>query len=75
MATILDLCTHEPIGHAIAPHMRTSLTIDAIDKTHPTGQVAGNSITHTDHRGQYHPRAYRNALNRLKIRPTLMPSS
>jgi putative transposase len=70
VATVLDLCTRELIGHAIAPHLRTSLAIDAIETAHRSGLVAGNSIMHTDRGGQYHSRAYRNALNRLEIRPS-----
>lgn len=70
LATVLDLCTRELIGHAIAPHMRTGLAIDAITTAHRSGLVAGNSIMHTDRGGQYHSRDYHNTLNRLEIRPS-----
>ena len=68
LATAVDLCSKEVVGYAIAPHMRTSLAIDAITTAHRTGLVAGNAIMHTDRGGQYHARAYRNALWRLDIR-------
>lgn len=68
LATVLDLCSKELIGYAIAPHMRTSLTIEAINAAHRVGLVAGNAIMHTDRGSQYHARAYRNALKRLEIR-------
>jgi putative transposase len=48
--------------------MRASLTVDAITAAHQAGLTAGNAIMHTDRGGQYHARAYRNALKRLEIR-------
>lgn len=68
LATVLDLCTKEPIGYAIAPHMRASLAIEAITAAHLAGLVAGNAIMHTDRGSQYHSKTYRNALRRLEIR-------
>ena len=52
LATVLDLCSKELIGYAVAPHMRASLAIDAITVAHRTGLVAGNAIMHTDRGGQ-----------------------
>ena len=68
LATVLDLCSKELIGYAIAPHMRAGLAIDAITAAHRAGLIAGNAIMHTDRGGQYHASAYRNALKRLEIR-------
>lgn len=68
LATVLDLCSKELIGYALAPHMRASLAIEAITVAHRTGLVAGNAIMHTDRGGQYHAKIYRNALRRLEIR-------
>ena len=68
LATVLDLCSKELIGYAIAPHMRASLVVDAITTAHRAGLTAGNAIMHTDRGGQYHSRGYRNALRRLEIR-------
>jgi transposase InsO family protein len=62
------VCSKELIGYALAPHMRTSLAVDALKAAHRAGLVAGNAIMHTDRGGQYHSRAYRNALRRLEIR-------
>jgi putative transposase len=70
LATVLDLCSKELIGYAIAPHMRAQLAIDAITTAHDSGLVAGNAIMHTDRGAQYHSRAYRSALKRLEIRPS-----
>jgi transposase InsO family protein len=68
LATILDLCSKELIGHAIAPHMPASLAIDAITMAHRAGLLAGNAITHTDRGSQYHAKAYRYTLQRMEIR-------
>jgi putative transposase len=68
LATVLDLCSKELIGYAIASHMRARLAIDAITAAHASGLVAGNAIMHTDRGTQYHSRAYRSALKRLDIR-------
>jgi transposase InsO family protein len=70
LATVLDLCSKELIGYAIAPHMRASLAVEAINSAHRAGLVAGNAIMHTDRGSQYHAKAYRNALRRLEIRPS-----
>ena len=37
LATVLDLCSKELIGYAIAPHMRAQLAIDAITTAHASG--------------------------------------
>ena len=68
LATVLDLCSKELIGYAIAPHMRAGLAVDAITAAHDAGLVAGNAIMHADRGSQYHSRSYRNALRRLEIR-------
>ena len=67
IATVLDLCSKELIGYAIAPHMRASLVVEAITAAHRTGLVAGNAIMHTDS-SQYHAQSYRNTLQRLEVR-------
>ena len=66
LATVLDLCSKELIGCAIAAHMRASLAVEAIAMAHQAGLVAGNAIMHADRGGQYHSRIYRNALRRRR---------
>ena len=68
LATVVDLCSREVIGYALAPHMRAGLAVDAISAAHRTGLVAGNAIMHTDRGSQYHATVYRNALRRCGIR-------
>ena len=48
LATVLDLCSRELIGYALAPHMRVSLAVEAITIAHRAGLVAGNAIMHAD---------------------------
>lgn len=62
LATVLDLCSRELIGFAVAPHMRASLVVEAISTAHRAGLLAGNAIMHTDRGSQYHSKLYRNAL-------------
>jgi transposase InsO family protein len=52
LATVLDLCSKELIGYALAPHMRASLAVEAITAAHRTGLMAGNAVMHTDRGGQ-----------------------
>jgi transposase InsO family protein len=68
LATVLDLCSKELIGYAIAPHMRASLALEAITMAHRADLVAGNAIMRTDRGSQYHSTTDRNALRRLEIR-------
>lgn len=68
LASALDLCSKELMGYAFAPHMRSSLAVDAITNAHRTGLIAGNAIMHIDRGSQYRSKAYRNALRRLEIR-------
>lgn len=68
LATVLDLCSKELIGYALAPRMRASLAVAAITEACRSGLVAGNAIMHADRGSQYHAKAYRNVLRRLEIR-------
>lgn len=58
LATVIDLCSKELIGWAIAPHMRTSLVTDAMTMAHGRGLTAGNAIMHTDRGSQYFAKTY-----------------
>jgi transposase InsO family protein len=68
LATVIDLCSKELIGWAIAAHMRTSLVADAITLAHSRGLTAGNAIMHTDRGSQYFAKTYQRLLQRLEIR-------
>jgi putative transposase len=68
LATVIDLCSKELIGWAIAAHMRTSLVADAMTMAHDRGLTAGNAIMHTDRGGQYFAKTYQRLPQRLEIR-------
>ncbi|WP_051451498.1 IS3 family transposase [Actinospica robiniae] len=68
LATVIDLCSKELIGWAIATHMRASLVADAMTMAHDRGLTAGNAIMHTDRGGQYFAKTYQRLLHRLEIR-------
>jgi transposase InsO family protein len=68
LATVLDLCSKELIGYAIAPRMRASLAIGAISTAHRAGLTPENTIMHTGRGGRYRARSYQNAVQRLGVR-------
>jgi transposase InsO family protein len=74
LATVIDLCSKELIGWAIAAHMRTSLVTDAMTKAHGRGLTAGKAITHTDRGSQYFAKTYQRLLQRLEIRQSTSPT-
>jgi hypothetical protein len=45
LATVLDLCSKDLIGYAIAPHMRASLVIDAITAALPLPKTSSVQVT------------------------------
>ena len=65
---MIDLCSKELIGWAIAAHMRTSLVADAMTMAHGRGLTAGNAIMHTDRGSQYFAKTYQRLPQRLEIR-------
>lgn len=62
LATVIDCCTKECIGYAIADHMGAELVIDALRmaasvsaRTKPSSRKAGQtSGPHTSHTERYH---------------------
>ena len=67
LATVIDLCSGELVGYAIAPPMRAGLAVDAITAAHRNGLPAGNAIMHADCGSRYHAKIYRSTLQRLDI--------
>ena len=75
LATVIDCCTKECIGYAIADHMRAELVIDALRMAARNYPLAPEAIFHSDHGRQYRsPQPIslrsRTTLIRLLIRPT-----
>jgi putative transposase len=52
LATVIDCCTKECIGYAIADHMRAELVIDALRMAARNYQLQPEAIFHSDHGSQ-----------------------
>ena len=59
LATVIDLATRMVVGWQMAPHMRASLVVDALNMAIQHGRVAPHAIFHTDHGSQYTSREFR----------------
>ena len=49
LATVIDLCTKEVVGGAMADHMRTELICDAITMAHSHRSIAHGAVFHCDY--------------------------
>jgi len=52
LATVIDCCTKECIGYAIADHMRAELVVDALRMAARNYQLQPEAIFHSDHGSQ-----------------------
>jgi len=68
LATVIDPCSKELIGWAIAAHMRASLVTDALKMAHSRGLTACNAIMHMDGGSQYFAKGYQRPLQQLDVR-------
>jgi transposase InsO family protein len=71
LATVIDLHNREVVGHAMAPHMRTSLVTAAIDLARSRGLTRPDAIFHTDRGSQYSSAAFRQVLTRAGMRASM----
>jgi transposase InsO family protein len=53
LATVIDLATRMVVGWQLAPHMRTSLIVDALAMAIDGGHVRADAIFHADRGAQY----------------------
>jgi putative transposase len=53
LATVIDLATRMVVGWQLAPHMRTSLVVDALKMAISGGHVQPGAIFHSDRGTQY----------------------
>jgi transposase InsO family protein len=53
LATVIDLATRMVVGWQLAPHMRTSLVLDALSMAKRSGYARPNAIFHSDRGTQY----------------------
>jgi transposase InsO family protein len=68
LATVIDCCTKECIGYAIADHMRADLVIDALHMAARNYPLEPEAIFHSDRGSQYLSQAFAEAATRLHIR-------
>jgi putative transposase len=71
LATVIDCCTKECIGYAIADHMRAELVIDALRMAARNYLLAPEAIFHSDRGAQYRSEAFADAVARLDIRQSV----
>ena len=68
LATVIDCCTKECIGYAIADHMRAELAIDALRMAARNYQLQPEAIFHSDRGSQYLSQAFAEAAAQLDVR-------
>jgi putative transposase len=68
LATVIDCCTKECIGYAIADHMRAELVIDALRMAARNHTLEAEAIFHTDRGSQYLSQAFAEVLDQLNVR-------
>jgi transposase InsO family protein len=71
LATVIDCCTKECIGYAIADHMRAELVIDALRMAARNYPLAPEAIFHSDRGSQYRSEAFAEAAAQLDIRQSV----
>jgi putative transposase len=68
LATVIDCCTKECVGYAIAEHMRAELVIDALRMAARNHRLEPSAIFHTDHGSQYLSRAFAEVVDEVDMR-------
>jgi putative transposase len=71
LATVIDCCTKECIGYAIADHMRAELVIDALRMAARNYCLEPGAIFHSDRGSQYVSQAFAEAAGRLDVRQSV----
>jgi putative transposase len=68
LATVIDCCTKECIGYAIADHMRAELVIDALRMAARNYCLQPGAIFHTDRGSQYLSQGFAEVVDQLGLR-------
>ena len=68
LASVIDCCTKECIGYALADHMRADLVIDALQMAARNHTLADGAIFHSDRGTQYTCEPFARAAAELDIR-------
>jgi transposase InsO family protein len=67
LATVIDCCTKECVGYAIAEHMRADLVIDALRMAARNHHLEPKAIFHTDRGSQYLSQAFAEVIDQLDL--------
>ena len=68
---MIDCCTKECIGYAIADHMRAELVIEALRMAARNDRVQPGAIFHSDRGSQYLSRDFADAVDQLDVRQSV----
>lgn len=68
LATVIDLATRMVVGWQTAPHMRTSLVIDALTMARKHGRVRRNAVFHSDKGCQYTSTEFAKFCKQIRVR-------
>jgi transposase InsO family protein len=71
LATVIDCCTKECVGYAIAEHMRAELVIEALRMAARNGRLEPEAIFHSDHGSQYLSHDFAEAVEQLDVRQSV----
>ena len=71
MATVIDLTTRMVVGWQMAPHMRTSLIVDALKMAHFSGHLQPEAIFHSDRGTQYTSREFHQYCRGIQVRTSV----
>jgi putative transposase len=71
LATVIDLATRMVVGWQTAPHLRTSLVIDALTMAKDHGRIRGNAVFHSDKGCQYTSTDFARFCTRIKVRASV----
>lgn len=71
LAVVMDLCSRRIIGWAFADHLRTELVTAALEMALQRRRPSNPMIFHSDRGCQYASAAFRQALTRANIKPSM----
>jgi transposase InsO family protein len=71
LATVIDLATRMVVGWQLAPHMRTSLVVEALQMGIDAGLVAPDAIFHSDRGCQYTSREFAQYCKGKRVRTSV----
>jgi putative transposase len=71
LAIVIDLATRMVVGWQLAPHMRTSLVLDALAMARDAGHVRPGAIFHSDRGAQYTSTQFARFCTAIRVRTSV----